>query len=97
MEIFRSSNEYYVQLCKDGGRKERNRYSGANGKNKRWTVTRKSGEIAAYVDGELKFKRTMSSSYCTNSDWRSYWTRNVAKVVFDDNDKASVQFRNGKL
>ena len=58
-------------------------------------MTRKSGEIAAYADGELKFKRTMSSSYCTNSNWRSYWTRDVAKVVFDDNDKASVKFRNG--
>ena len=96
LEIHLDSNQYYIQKCKDGGRHERGSYRGQSGKNGIWKITKTSGSsprIAGFLEDELKFDVQLSGSVCTNYYWRTFWSRDVAKIKFSSSDEASVQYR----
>ena len=99
LEVFRNTQQFYVRQCMNEGAKQRGSYTGPDGKDKIWTFLKMSGdspELAAFVEGQEKFKVVMSDSYCTDGNWRNRWSRNVAKIKFAEMDEASVQFRIGK-
>ena len=99
LEIHLDRNQYYITKCKDGGKHNRGTYGGSRGKNGIWKITKTSGReprLVGYLDGDLKFDVQLSDRVCSNNGWRNYWSRNVAKIMFNSMDRASVRFRMGE-
>ena len=64
LEVFRNTKQYYVRECMSGGATQRDTYTDPDGKNGKWTFTRKSGdesELTAFLEGEQKFSQNRKS------------------------------------
>ena len=65
-----------------------------------WTIslTRSLEEIRVLLlcnDKEV-LNIVMSDTTCSDSDWNTYWSKDVAKISFSSSDKASDYYRPGK-
>ena len=64
--------------------------------NKVWriTITKDAGtRLVIHCNDIEMLDITASDSVCTNSIWRSYFDRDMVKIYFDSNDKATDKYR----
>ena len=100
LEIHTNSKKFFIKACEKASLERRGSYGGSNGKNGIWIITKTSGDeprLTAHFDDVLKFEVHMSDEECSQSDWKTFWSRDVANIKFSSADSASAQFQLGNL
>ena len=65
-----------------------------------WTIslTRSSENtrVLVFCNDKEVVNMILSDTTCSDSDWNTYWSKEVAKILFNSADKASDYYRPGK-
>ena len=97
---FTSTPQYWIGACTPGLTNFPTILPSDNNKVWRVTLTRTSGiRLVIHCNEEELLNIMMSNSTCDNSEWSTYWSREIAKINFRSYDTASdyYQPQPGKL
>ena len=91
---FTSTPQYWISFCSTAYTNFPTNLPSSNNKVWRVTLTRTSGiRLVVHCNEKEVLNTMMSDSTCDNSDWSTYWSREVAKIKFYSSDTASDYYQ----
>ena len=98
MQIYLTQKKYSLTFCHSSG--ELLDLEGDQpGTYGTWIIKQQNGNDQPNVwvqeDWNFRFNIWLSDTFCSRSDWKSYWKRKVVSIEFTSQDDASVEFRMG--
>ena len=92
--FFTSPQQYHLSWCTAGNYKFHVNPPSDNDKIWRISLTRTAGVRLVIHCNEVEVLNTLlSQATCSDSEWSTYWSRDVTKIKFTSSDKASDYYR----